>query len=286
VAQEIKFKDKAYPQLLTQLSPAPNLYFKGDWNQQIFQHCLAVVGSRRMTDYGQEMVERLIMPVAQAGITIVSGFMYGIDAAAHQVCLEVGGRTIAVLGCGIEIIRPTQHRDLYQKIIDNHGLIISELPADHPAFRWTFVKRNRIVAGLCQATLVVEASIDSGALITADWALKLKRQVLAVPGPLTSKVSQGTAELIKAGAQLVTDPVEILKIYGFTSTAEAKASKPDLIGLEKQIFNLLDNQRLSTDEISRELSQPAGQIGTTLSLMILKAILKQDNQGRYYVGHG
>lgn len=284
----VTLNDPRYPQSLFQIkNPPENLYFKGLWRPSIFKNCLAVVGSRQMTDYGREMTERLVMPVAQAGITIVSGFMYGIDATAHQACLSASGKTIAVLGCGIDLIRPVAQKELYHKVIDKHGLILSELSGDHPAFRWTFVRRNRIVSGLSQAVLVIEASEKSGALITADLARQQGRQVLALPGPANSKVSVGTAQLIKSGAQMITTAEEILKIYGLSTLPQSHLRGViELDGLEKKIFNLLDIQRRSTDELARELGQPASQIGTSLSLMNLKGILKQDGQGRYYVNHG
>lgn len=281
--KKIKFGQKNYPQLLAKIKDPPEtLYYQTDWDNSIFKNCLAVVGTRRMSDYGEEMVERLVGPVAQAGITIVSGFMYGIDAQAHQVCLENNGQTIAVLGCGIDLIRPVSHRDLHEKIIENHGLILSELPGEHPPARWTFVRRNRIISGLSQAVLVIEAGKGSGALITAGLARQQKRKVLAVPGPATSGVSWGTAQLIKDGAQLITDPGEILTIFGLSSSPPTQASQPDLNKEQEQIWQMLADRRLSIDELARELQQSAAQVGTKLSLMVLKGLLKEDKQGRYY----
>ncbi|MBU0619139.1 DNA-processing protein DprA [Patescibacteria group bacterium] len=271
-------------------NPPEILYYHGQWEASIFQHCLAVVGTRKMTDYGEEMVERLVGPVARAGVTIISGFMYGVDAATHQAALNVGGRTIAVLGCGIDLIRPAIHRELHMKIIESNGLIVSELPGKHPPARWTFVKRNRIVAGLSQASLIIEAGEQSGALITAQLTQDQGKPVLALPGPVTSGVSYGTSRLIKNGAQLVTTAKDILAVFklscppGVLPTGGSKHSgNIDLPQEEKEIYQLLQDWRLSVDQLARQFQRPAAQMGTTLSLMVLKGLIKEDKQSRYYI---
>ena len=161
----LKPNQEDYPSLLSKIDKPPDpLYCLGNLDSRIFKNCLAVVGSRKISDYGQQVVEKLLPEVVEADVTIVSGFMHGIDEMAHRVCLENRGKTIAVLGCGIDLIRPTILRDLHQKILDGGGLIVSELEGEHPPFRWTFVRRNRIISGLSQATLVVEAGEESGSL--------------------------------------------------------------------------------------------------------------------------
>ena len=157
-----------YPPLLKAIAQAPKeLYYRGNWSACLFEECLAVVGSRKMTTYGRQVTEKLVSEIASAGITIVSGFMYGIDATAHKAALEAGGRTIAVMPCGIDLIHPEYQEDLYKEILENNGLIISEFPGLFPPALWTYPRRNRIVAGLSRATMVVEAGEKSGALITA-----------------------------------------------------------------------------------------------------------------------
>lgn len=282
---QVKITDPRYPQRLKRLKNPPEvLFFKGNWHQEIFQTCLAVVGSRRMSTYGQEMVQRLVSPLAQNGVTIVSGFMYGVDATAHQAALNVRGKTIAVMGCGIDIIRPKNQKELYNNVILLNGLILSELAGNHPAFRWTFVKRNRIVVGLSQAVLVVEAGEKSGALITAKIAQEHKTPVLAVPGQATSGVAQGTNWLIKNGAKPVTEAKEVAQTLNISlrHIYTSKVCIKKLSGMEEQIYKLLEVEPLEIDQIVRQLKLPASEVGTTLSLMVLKNILKEV-KGEYYV---
>jgi len=286
-AKFLKLGQKNYPQRLADIKKPPEkLFYEGDLNSSIFTQCLGVVGTRQMTDYGQEVADKLIRPVAKAGITIVSGFMYGIDAAAHRACLEVGGKTIAVLGCGIDIVRPKRHLELKQRIIDSGGLMVSELPDDHPAFRWTFVKRNRIISGLSQAVLVIEAPKKSGSLITADFAFEQGRQVLAVPGPGTSTVTEGTSALIKKGASLVSSPDDILKALGVSIENTDKGFNREVGELpsqERLVFASLRKSNMSIDRLSRELQLPAGEIGQAISMLSLKGLVGQNSQGEYYL---
>jgi DNA processing protein len=155
----------------------------------------------------------LVGEVAGAGVAIVSGFMYGIDALAHKAALRVGGRTIAVMPCGIDLVHPAYQQGLYNEILENNGLVVSEYEGAFLPTLWSYPKRNRIVAGLCQATMVVEAGEKSGSLITANFAKKFGRKVFAVPGPLTSSVSVGIMQLIKEGASVVTSAKDILDFY-------------------------------------------------------------------------
>lgn len=283
----LKLGHKDYPNRLAGIKKPPEkLFYQGDLNKSIFDQCLGVVGTRQMTDYGKEVVDKFIRPVAQAGITIVSGFMYGIDAAAHRACLLVGGKTIAVLGCGIEIIRPVDHFNLKNEIIDSGGLMVSELPGDHPAFRWTFVKRNRIISGLSQAVLVVEAPKKSGSLITAQFAFEQGRKVLAIPGPVTSSVTKGTSDLLKKGAILISTPSDILKVFNISAESINKSIKLNKKGLslaEKELIAELEKQTMSADQISRCLKRPIGEIGQTLSLLSLKDLIGQNSKGEYYL---
>ena len=286
-----KIKDKGYPDLLKELKgEAPKqLYYKGSWDDSIFENCLAVVGSRRMTSYGKQITEKIVGQIAASGITIVSGFMYGIDATAHQAALDVGGRTIAVMPCGMDYICPEYQGVLYRKIIENNGLIISEFEADQKAAYWTFPKRNRIVAGLSQATLIVEAAEKSGSLITANIAKKYQRKVFAIPGPLTSILSAGTSNLIKNGAEMVTGADDIIKYYGVgngvlnraTNIKDVRRSVTNT-SLEEQIVYELQAEPLEIDVLSRKIDVPISKIGTAISMMQLKGLIKEE-KGKYYV---
>ena len=286
MSKTLELSDGNYPQLLSEIkNPPKKLYYQGTLDKKIFKTCLAVVGTRKMTDYGEEITEKFVSPIARAGVTIVSGFMYGIDTVAHRACLESGGRTIAVLGCGIDLVRPVVNQDLHRQILKNKGLIVSELLGKHPPFRWTFVRRNRIISGLSRAILVVEAGEKSGALITAEFAKKQRRKVLAIPGPVTSAVSKGTSCLIKQGAKLVSSPDDVLLELGVSLDNKGKNSNQNRIVNEKEqkILALLKEKRLLIDEIARGLDKPVGQVGQLISMMTLKGLIKQDGQGRCYV---
>ncbi|MDP2909571.1 MAG: DNA-processing protein DprA [bacterium] len=281
----ITIKDKRYPELLRKIGKdAPQkLYYKGNWDAEIFENCLAVVGSRRLTSYGRKMTEQLVTEIAASGVTIVSGFMYGGDEAAHKAAVGVGGKTIAVMPCGIDIIHPEHQEELYNEILENKGLIISEYEGKFPPANWTYPKRNRIVAGLSKAVLVVEAGLNSGTLITSEYAKKFGRKIFAVPGPLTSEVSKGTAQLIKEGAEIVTEARDILKDYNI-SLMKPNLAKPSLKigGIEQEIINQLQKEPLEADTLARILETSVSKIGTTLSLMQLKGFINQEG-GKYYV---
>jgi len=285
----VEIQDKRYPELLKKIKGAPKrLYYRGEYDDDIFKNCLAVVGSRRLTSYGRRMTQLLVSEIAASGITIVSGFMYGGDEAAHQATVEVGGRTIAVMPCGIDLIHPEYQEELYQKILDNRGLILSEFEGSFSPALWTYPKRDRIVAGLSQAVLVVEAGLVSGTFITVGHAKSFGRKIFAVPGPLTSEVSKGTAQLIKQGAEIVTEASDVLKHFGRVVRSEAShkgALHQGLIGLdglEKKIMDNLKREPLEADSLARILSLPVSKISADLSLMQIKGFIKQEGN-KYYV---
>jgi DNA processing protein len=278
----INIKDSRYPKRLKEIKDPPKrLYFKGDWEESIFENCLAVVGSRRITTYGKTITNNLISQIANAGITIVSGFMFGVDAYSHRAAVETGKRTIAVMPCGIDVIHPAYQKDLYEEILENNGLIISELEGNHPPAAWTYPRRNRIVAGLSQATLVIEAAENSGTLITANLTKEYNRKLFAVPGPLTSKTSIGTAKLIKEGAEIVTSADDILKFFNI---AKEVNSTPDnkLDSLEQSILEQLNHESLEVDSLARLLNVSVSDLGKALSFMEIKGILFKE-RGKYHV---
>ncbi len=281
----IEINNSEYPYLLSQITDTPGkLYCKGEWNVNIFENCLAVVGSRQMTNYGRRITDELVSKIALAGITIVSGFMYGVDAQAHKAALSSGGRTIAVMPCGIDFIHPAYQKKLYEEIIAKGGLIISEMEGNFPPASWTYPKRNRIIAGFSQATLVIEAGLRSGSLITAGFAKKFSRKLFAVPGPLTSSVSQGSLQLIKEGADMVLSANDILADYGLMNS-ECSANGSSYSGLDKleqSIVEKLAREPREIDVLSRLVSVSASELGAILSLMQLRGIVSED-EGRYYI---
>lgn len=253
---------------LLDLSTLPKkLYFEGTWKNEIFERCTAVVGSRKMTDYGARVVEKIIPQLISQGQTIVSGFMYGVDQYAHQIAVEGGGVTIAVLGWGIINKLTSDDAKLAKKIIDSGGLLLSEWQ-DQKGAHWTFPLRNRIVAALCQDIIVVEAAENSGSLITARAGLRLKRQVWAVPGPITSRTSRGTNRLIaeaKAKMWLGDSQMQI-----------------PLSPTSDPLLAILESEALTADELSRKLNLPVSELGAQLSLLLLSGQIMEKG-GKYYI---
>lgn len=247
--------------------PVKAIWYRGRWDAGVVGNGVTVVGARRMTEYGRRVLEKLIPYLVFAGKTIVSGFMYGVDQYAHNLAIENGGKTIAVLGWGIKERLQMADDRLRKKIIDNGGLVISEWE-DQPSTRWTFAVRDRILAGLSQETYVIEAGIKSGSLITAGWANKLERKLWAVPGPITSKVSEGTNWLIAEG-----------KARMWTGTNRSQITDDRL---QSPLIKILENETLTADELARKLGKPVNEIGAQLSLLTLTGKIKEKS-GKYYL---
>ena len=279
----IRKENPKYPALLQEIPDAPQqLFYKGEWRDDLLENCLAVVGTRRMTSYGKRVTEQVVGEIAAAGVTIVSGFMYGVDATAHKAALQAGGKTIAVMPCGIERIHPEYQKDLYKEVV-NEGLVVSEWEGDVMPMLWTYPRRNRIVAGLSKATLVVEAGLESGSLITAEFAKKFMRQVFAVPGPITSEVSKGTLQLIQRGALLASCADDVLEFFDKKVLFAKKAEQSSMENpTEQKILEILQRESLEVDVLARTLEMPAAELGTTLSLLEIQGIIKQEG-GKYYV---
>ena len=201
----ILLDDGVYPAMLRETADPPiTLYVKGAWDECLDQPCIAMVGSRRASTYGQNTALMLARELAERGVTIISGLARGIDAAAHRGALEAGGRTVAVMGTGIDMVYPREHTKLVNQILENRGAVVSEFPLRTPPGPQNFPYRNRVISGLSLGVVVVEAAENSGSLITARLAMEQNREVFAVPGNITSRNSFGTNYLIKgAGAKLV-----------------------------------------------------------------------------------
>ncbi|MBU1118049.1 DNA-processing protein DprA [Patescibacteria group bacterium] len=201
-----------FPKQLKAIKRCPTrLFYRGKWDNKIFEKSLAVVGSRKMSHYGQEVVAKFVPELASRGITIISGFMYGIDSEAHWSCLNNGGITVAVLGGGLNVVTPKENDRLYSEILDKGGLVISEFEVDFEATRWSFPQRNRIVSGLSSlGILVVEAEEKSGTMITARIGREQGKNIFAIPGQINSNTSEGTNHLIKEGlGRIVTETTDI-----------------------------------------------------------------------------
>ena len=251
-----------YPPLLRAIpDPPPTLWLRGGAPTELLARpAVAIVGARACSSYGRSVARSLGRELAAAGLVVVSGMARGIDGEAHRGALDVGGITVAVLGCGIDRDYPAAHRDLAGRIVER-GLIVSEYePGIEPA-PWRFPARNRIIAGLCAATVVVEARERSGALITADFALEDGREVMVVPGEITSAVSAGSNALLRLGATPVTATADVLEAYGIEPTVEPP---PPVEGLAGDLLLRLANGAASIDELARAAGVAPGEVAAAL----------------------
>ena len=289
----INLDDKRYPPVLKQIyDPPPVIYIKGTLTRSD-NLCISVVGTRRCSLYGQEQSSRLAHFLSSAGFTICSGMARGIDTAAHQGAMSANGRTIAVQGCGLKNIFPPENKKLFELITET-GACISELPLRYEPLSENFPPRNRIIAGLSLATIVIEAPLRSGALITARAALDNNREVMAVPGKIDSPLSKGSHLLIKQGAKLIESIEDVMEALGYigqqlknhTTIAAAKASekteKPlfdtsqlNLSGTERAIFDCLDKEPLHIDQIIIDTDLQPGSINASLVSLRLKGLIRQ-----------
>ncbi|KPL16646.1 MAG: DNA processing protein DprA [Anaerolineae bacterium SM23_84] len=276
-AHVLTLQDENYPRLLRQIHlPPPVLYVRGSCLPED-EWAIAVVGTRRAKAYGREVTRYLAGGLARNGITVVSGMARGIDSQAHRTALEAGGRTIAVLGSGIDIIYPHENVDLAQDIV-NRGALMTEYPLGTKPDRRNFPPRNRIISGLTLGTLVTQAGEGSGALITAYFALEQGREVFAVPGSLLDRGSSGTNRLIQQGeAKLVLNVEDILEELNLTMVsqqAEVRAVVPEN-QTEALLLKHLSEEPVHVDELGRASGLPIAQVSGTLALMELKGLVRQ-----------
>lgn len=274
--------DKEYPAQLMELPDAPViLYLKG--NVEILKEpSLAVVGSRKFTPYGKMAAYKLSREAAEGGLVIISGLALGIDAVAHMAALDAKGKTVGVLGCGIDQIYPASNLGLAKKIIETGGAVVTELSPGTPPLKHNFPARNRIIAGLSLGTLVVEAAERSGALITAYEALEYNREVFAVPGNINSETSGGTNRLIQKGAKLVISTEDIFEELNIEFKKSQKMAKEILPESkeEKIVLDLIAKKDLLVDNIIEESDLNVIEINTVLTMMEMKGIIENVG-GRY-----
>jgi DNA processing protein len=281
----LTYKDPLYPEGLRGLDDSPLvLYYKGTLEEED-KIALAIVGTRDMTDYGSKITLKIASALASAGITIVSGLARGIDTMAHIGALRAKGRTIAVVGSGLDIIYPTGNRDLYRRI-PSSGCVLSEFPLGTPPEKYNFPRRNRLISGLSLGVLVVEAAENSGSLITVQYALDQNKEVFAIPGRVDSPLSRGTNNLIKKGARLVQDAEEIIEellpqLKGFTSSRQEDTKTLEITDKEKAIFNLLKDEPIHIDNILRNVSMRADEVLSILLNLELKGIIRQKEGKRF-----
>src|ERR1019366_9274401 len=283
-------RDAAYPKLLKEINDPPiGLYRKGRY--EFDAPCIAVVGSRRTTLYGQATAKKLGAELARLGFCVVSGLARGIDTAAHEGALSVGGKTAAVLGCGIDIIYPPENLALYRKI-QAEGAILSEFPFGRRADRQSFPMRNRVVAGICEATVVVETDVNGGAMITARFAGEQGRLIYAVPGRIDQPTRAGCHQLIRDGATLFTGVDDILSELNYLdglrpSPIPDKPGAPvapagRLTADEAAVFECFrGGALLNSDALAAQTGLPADRLSSTLMLLELKRLIAKRADGAF-----
>ncbi len=261
--------DGAYPALLAAIyDPPPRLYLRGSRPDLLHGPCVALVGARSCSSYGRQVARWLGRELAAAGAVVVSGLARGVDGEAHRGALEAGGSTIAVLGCGIDRDYPRAHAELARRIAAE-GLIVSEYPPGTEPAPWRFPARNRIVAGLCLAVAVIEARERSGALITADFALEEGREVLAVPGEVTSALSAGSNALLKHGAAPLTRPDDVLSALGLEGAPSVPGPPA---GTPGAVLGALRDGAAGVDEIATATGIVAAEVAAALSQLELDGL--------------
>src|SRR5436190_6992770 len=272
----LTWQDEAYPQRLKEIDqPPPVLYIRGEYlPDDLF--AVAIVGTRRVTPYGRQITEELSSYLASNGITVISGLARGVDAIAHQTALKAGGRTIGVLGSGVDKIYPPEHRQLAEKMME-HGAIVSDYAPGTPPDALNFPPRNRIISGLSLAVVVVEAGETSGALITAEFAAEQGREIFAVPGSILAPQSKGTNKLIQNGALPLLSVNDLMQALDLTRMGEHKAARKIIPSdeTEARLMNVLGAEPLHVDEIRNQTELPIEKVSATLALMELKGMVRQ-----------
>ena len=274
--------DEDYPRLLKEIDQSPPvIYIKGNLTPAD-EFAVAMVGTRRVTAYGQQVARDTSTYLAGHGLTIVSGLARGVDALAHQHALQAGGRTIAVLGCGVDVVYPPEHRRLAEAIVEN-GALISDYPLGTQPEGSNFPPRNRVISGLSLATIVVEAGERSGALITADFAVEQGRDVFAVPGNIFSPASRGTNRLIQKGAFVMSSPQDVLDVLDLSQIEDYKDARQVFPAdtTEAKILQVMDYEPMHIDEICNQTQLPIEKVSASLTLMELKGMIQHVGGMRY-----
>ncbi len=279
----ITFYDQEYPELLRQIpSPPIILYYQGDISL-LNSVSLGVVGTRIISPYGQQAIEFFIPPLVAAGLTIASGFQKGVDQAAHKETLKSKGKTVAILGTGIDIAYPTHSEKLRSEIINSGGVMLSEYPLGTEPFKQNFPRRNRIISGLSKGVLVVEAAQQSGSLITAKFANEQNRDVFAIPGSIFSNLSHGPHFLIQQGAKCVHTPEDILTELQILPQGTVNAELSNLSELQQKIVEQIRNSPVTIDQLALKINKPINELSAEITIMELEGIIKDMGDGTYII---
>lgn len=252
------------------------IYMRGEWHDDWWEKVVSIVGSRKMTSYGKRVIEKMVPVLVESGVTILSGMMYGVDQEVHEKCLECGGKTVAVLGYGIDYPLTGADKVLFNKI-EQKGLIISEYADKTSPQKFTFLERNRIVAGISDGVVIIEGAMKSGSMVTAGLAAKMNKKLMAVPGAVTSSLSMGTNKLIKDGsAVMVCDGGDILDSLGWSSSVSNEAKNSSVL------LGLLKRENLSVDEIAIKLGVPVRSVLQELGELELAEVVGE-SEGKFFV---
>jgi DNA processing protein len=290
-AAVITQESPSYPKPLREIHAPPIVLYVWGELQDRDHHAIGIIGARRTTHYGMESAKKLAYQIAYAGLTIISGLARGIDTAAHQGALAAKGRTIAVIGSGLSKLYPPENQALANKIRNGNGAIVSEFSMEIEPDRQTFPMRNRIISGWSHGVLVVEAGLNSGALITASQALEQGRSVYAVPGHINAPSAMGSNRLIQQGAKLVMsasdilDDLQILLPETKPSPEAAARPLPPLSDDERRVFDAIDSSETPIDRIAAKSDLPSATVSSTLLRLELKHLVKQ-LPGKYFVKLG
>lgn len=283
VILSLKAEDKLFPESLQTISQPPKqLYVStNNWEDILRRPKVAIVGSRKVTPYGTAVTKQIASELALAGVVVVSGLAYGVDAIAHQATLDAGGITVAILPTSLDAIYPTRHTQLARTIVEKGGALISEYAAGTTPFKWNFVERNRIVSGLADILVVTEAAAKSGTLHTADFALDQGREVFAVPGNITSPTSEGTNSLIKVGAQPLTSTQDILVHLGITGQKRSIPTSSDPV--EQAILSTLLEGITDASMVQIRANAPIQRFNQALTMLEIKGVIENTGNNQWHI---
>lgn len=284
----VNFADEDYPKLLKQISNPPmTLFYKGDLGRCNFEKTLSVVGSRKASESAKNVLDKIIGEFSKTDVCVVSGLALGIDTCAHKAAVKNGLSTIGVIASGFDFVYPTQNRDLYKKIEDESGVIFSEYWPSFAPIQWRFPHRNRVVTGLSRGTLVAEAALKSGAIISANLCLEQNRELMCMPGLLTNPNTEGIYKLIKNGAAVVTRAQDILDTMDWqiemssSSNDKAKIDDSTLSEQEKAVFEIISKDGKTADSLASETGLDFGELMAALTGLEIGGFIKQTDGEKY-----
>ena len=278
--------DENYPQSLKNISDPPIcLYVRGNLESVAKSRILfSIVGTRQPTPYGIQIAYKFSRELAESGFIIVSGLAKGIDAIAHKASLDVEGKTIAVLGCGVDIVYPAENQQLYRRIIEKDSLIISEFPPGQTVVKGLFIARNRIISGLSKGVMIVEGTKDSGSLITARYAAEQGKDIFAPPSSITSNMSAAPNLLLKQGAKLVTSVEDIMEEFDMKITPRKKEDiRKNLDETGKLIFDILQKSPQTVDDVAINLHKTVPEVLNAISVMEIGNVVEKNQEHKYQI---